>query len=414
MSENTDVVMQENPEPIPTTSPAAKIDSPIDQNLTNILSSNNTPRDILQNLADIPSESENSTEDQVDIREQLSALGITIQKITRDEESMIQRRDFWNMPGYPNLILVDYKYKKGIQRRGLFIDGRIVGFSTSGVYEMDGKNYGEIGMIHISPAIRGLGLGSLLNYLAREELLALNPEILTSMVGDETGKIEHILQELNFTSTGKKINGQPILEKDISDPAVREGYRQTLKKLTIEKIKTLQPQKDELKKKTDEVDYDNPSVVNIEKTVEERLQEWGPHIIDRIFGYQNGKVWIRKEYTDRENGYDDSKGTSIEIELFGMDQEKVFETLTKAGKEVKIITKPLIYNGKVYGEETYAELTYNGNTYLVRQLGIGGKNQGTRIYSNFTKDENMIGNNIKNAASIAQVIVDSNKLVEHQ
>lgn len=308
----------------------------------------------------------------------LASLDITLREVSDDDIRMVNDRDFQG--DYPYIGLLPYKFTKGIRRTGMYVDNQLVGYAIAGAYTREGRTYGEIGMMHISPAVRDLGLGTLLNFASRQQMLELQPEILYSEIGDKEGKIEHLLTTLGYQYKGisQGAGRHPIWEVDISTPEARERYAQTLEQKVGEKIEGLTSLKDSIARKAEEVDMDNPYKVDIEEVVNKRLATTNivnPQETTTFFGYSGGKVRLARSIENQGLGY------YIMLDMRGVDEAKARE-----------VVKTLIPEGQVSINPMYS---YRNGMKVI----------GTKIESNFSYNADYLQNSVKSLSTIAKSLL---------
>ncbi|MCA9372162.1 GNAT family N-acetyltransferase [Candidatus Woesebacteria bacterium] len=241
-----------------------------------------------------------------EITDKLNDVGMRLESLSAYEVSSINDRDFHG--DYPVLgVTNDIKYGTSTKRIGLVIAGQRVGYAVGGVFEKEGKKYGEITMLHISPAVRGYKLGSILGMIARRELLAEGAEILITEEGDSTGKVKHLLEEQGFISKGVSTGAgrHPKWERTFQNSEERDIFAGQLEKGIAERILLLKDQKAVLTDKALETDVDNPLKVDVEDEVSSRLEIHdviSPDEPRTIFGYTGGRLRIARS-TEQPDGF---------------------------------------------------------------------------------------------------------------
>lgn len=274
-----------------------------------------------------------------EIKDRLQDVGLTVKPIDMDDVTMVNSRDL-DGGDYPYIGLLSSKFKRGMNTMGLFADGQIVGYAISGLYEREGRLTGEVGMQHISPSVRDLGLGSLLNLLARKEMLEQKPEALYSEIGDSSGKVEHILSTLGFQQTGisSGVGRHPIWERHIASDVDREALAAQIDKSIEARLEALKERRQVLADKAQAVDKDNPDKVDIEQVVNERLGHndmLSPKESLTFFGYVGAKVRLARSIRNQGVGY------SIMLDIKDADKAKIDELLKQTGQESGYRVEPM-------------------------------------------------------------------------
>lgn len=158
-----------------------------------------------------------------------------------------------------------------------------------------GKRLGEIGMVHLAPALRDKGLSSPILLLGYLQLLETGAEELRAVGGDETGKIEGLLKKIGFLSTGERVGlfAHPVWRMVISD---KEGKLAYFFQQFEERIARLEPGSLQFDPK--EIDLDNPERVLVKETLLARIGEkgWQFEGAERVlFGYAYAPILIYQE-----------------------------------------------------------------------------------------------------------------------
>lgn len=284
-----------------------------------------------ENIAEIPRTEE--------IKNKLQTVGLAVNPIDMDDVTMVNSRDL-DGGDYPYIGLLSSKFKKGMDTIGLFAEGQLVGYAISGLYDREDRLTGEIGMQHISPNMRDLGLGSLLNLLARKGMLERRPEVLYSEIGDSSGKVEHILSTLGFQKTGISSGAgrHPVWERQIASDDDRQALATLIDDGIETRLDVLKDRYQLLAEKAQEVDKDNPDKVAIEQVVNERLglsDMLSPKESLTFFGYVGAKVRLARSIRNKGVGY------SIILDIKDTDKTKVEELLKQTGQENGCIVEPM-------------------------------------------------------------------------
>lgn len=274
-----------------------------------------------------------------EIKNKLQNVGLAVRPIDMDVVRMINSRDLAG-GDYPYIGLLNSKFNKGISVSGLFADGQPVGYAIAGLYERQGKLTGEVGMLHISPTVRNLGLGSLLNLLIRKEMLDNNPDALYSKIGDNTGKVKHLLTSLGFQQTGVSsgVGRHPVWERQIASEDDRKALTTQIDQSIEARLDVLKDKREVLTQKAQEVDKDNPDKVDIEQVVAERLNYsnmLSPKESLTFFGYVGAKVRLARSIRNEGIGY------SIMLDIKDIDRTKAEELLKETGQESGYRVEPM-------------------------------------------------------------------------
>lgn len=186
--------------------------------------------------------------------ELFSTVGFTFKTIDRPEVNTILKQGFTEL--YPYLDTVHLMRFNPFQPMGMYLDERAVGFTYAGIFkktelayagsiEEANKRRAEVGLIHIPPQIRGVGLGSLLFSIATLRLLNESPDTITSHVSDKTGKIDYLNKQLGLTYKGvSKLHPDPEYERNFASDDEREVLKEQLTRkltVTLEKVKNAKP-----------------------------------------------------------------------------------------------------------------------------------------------------------------------------
>ncbi|HSX10043.1 MAG TPA: hypothetical protein VLF93_07860 [Candidatus Saccharimonadales bacterium] len=143
---------------------------------------------------------------------------ISLKSIHEDTISMLIKRDFNGKYSYIRELAL--KYGDSVDMLGLYINEILVGYSVAGLFREKEEIHGEVGMVHISPPLRDIKLGSFLYLLQLSRIFKKNPNILYCEVADQTGKIQHLIEKSGFmySSEDSKDGGHPIwLKKFLSN-----------------------------------------------------------------------------------------------------------------------------------------------------------------------------------------------------
>ncbi len=186
-----------------------------------------------------------------------------------------------------------YSYGQKRERHVIESQGVEIGYYTGITRNKRSKIEGEIGMVHLAPAVRGKKISSLICLLGYMELIEAGAEELRAFVGDETGRIAGLLNEVGFQQVHdeREIAGHTVWKKEIEDKDEALSY---LYSVFQKKINGLDLQN--LKFDSAQVDIDNPRRVQIKETVLARLGGKAFKDGERIlFGYCYAPVLIYQE-----------------------------------------------------------------------------------------------------------------------
>lgn len=159
------------------------------------------------------------TADLSDAIEKLSAVGITVRAATLEEAREVCERDVHYV--YSNMSVLSLEYGGPPKVLMIEYEGVPCGFAAFGVFEKAGQKFGEVGMLHVSPAARSKGFMRLLALLSQKSLVD-DSDVLFSAVADKTGAVESFLTSLGCKNTGgltSGVVGYPIWQLNVDDPA---------------------------------------------------------------------------------------------------------------------------------------------------------------------------------------------------
>lgn len=244
------------------------------------------------------------------LKEILDELNIKLQETDLHTASLIIDRDDHGSTKY--IRSVDMKFGKKKKIVSLSIRGYLVGYYLAGCFTRGDKKIGASGMVHISPPVRDLGLGSLLFLIQYQYLMESEPDVLHCQIADKTGKIYHLVKELNFHNSGEvsEKGAQPIWVREFFSEEERNTFKKYLETCIHNRLTKLARNKRKIQTQAMLVDIDNPDLVDIEQTVTERLKT--PDLSDpfktvTFFGYRGSKVrltWLpAKMSSDEVAGY---------------------------------------------------------------------------------------------------------------
>lgn len=223
-------------------------------------------------------------------KEAFSELGISFVPGTFQDIHRITSRDTQGE---------SYPYNAGFSEYGkvrkdwlIVKDGIEIGYYYTGLKD----EVGEIGMLHLAPALRNRKLSTLLKLLGSIQLIEDGAQVLRSVAGDDTGKIEGINQKLGFKKTEKTVGllKHPVWELTIND---KNEKLQFLSNQFEERFAGVL--KADLSFDPKVVDVDNPNRVSIKETVLERLMEKNIDCDEKerlFFGYVGAPIVIFQEY----------------------------------------------------------------------------------------------------------------------
>jgi len=234
-------------------------------------------------------------------RKSFEELGIIFKPASFEDVYRIASRD---TKGRVYSYLAGFsEYGKIIKRWIFSKDGIEIGFYCTGlsVKKETGEKVGEVGMVHVAPALRRKGLGTLISLLGRMELVEGGAEIFKSVVGDETGTILRLNEQLGFVDTGEKAGlfSHPVQQLLITN---REKSLQTLKDLFSQKIKKIRTPN--LNFKPEEVDIDNPQrVSSVTEVVSQRItdEDYSPKETRVLFGYHYAPIFLSQESSENSS-----------------------------------------------------------------------------------------------------------------
>lgn len=318
-------------------------------------------------MSDIPQGIDNGTiaetsfRKQIETPERLQGIGISLRPIDGDDISMVNDRDFQG--GYPYVGLLSSKYRESMDRLGIYINEQLVGYSVAGIFEQDGKKVGEVGMTHISPPMRDFGLGSVMGLVMRERLMEKDPDVLYAEVGDSTGKVQHLLEELGYEHRGKSSGaGQhPVWIREFTDVTDRKICTDKIRGALDERLPKIEQKQETMERKAEEVDKDNPYKVDVEQTVATRLATldmFSPDNSVNFFGYTGGKLRLARSIRNGDHGY------SIMLDVMDGDAETARRLLQDAGVEgrYRITPKHSFEKRRDVGIRITDNLTFDGAT----------------------------------------------------
>ncbi len=207
-----------------------------------------------------------------------------------------------------------YPYNAGFSRLGqerrnwiASIDNVDTGYYCTGIWKEHSGVIGEVGMVHISPTLRGHGLGPLFSLLGKIELIEGGAEILRALVSADNPTMQALNYGLGFKDTGKRTGGdrQHIEMKMVVCPytlaELSEQFTTRLRKVTPVDLNF-----DPLL-----VDIDNPKRISVRETVLNRPQLLNADFKGDerlIFGYPHAPVTI---YLEKAN----QVGTLVRVVL---------------------------------------------------------------------------------------------------
>jgi len=197
-----------------------------------------------------------------------------------------------------------YPYNAGfsspekIRRNWLIVkDGVEIGYYYTGLGKSEklGRRVGEIGMIHLAPAIRDKNLSSPVCLLGYLQLLETGAEELRAVMGDETGKIEGLLKKIGFLPREERVGpfAHPVWKMIVDD---REGKLTYFFQQFEERVARLNPSSLQVDPK--EIDIDNPKRVLVKEILLARIRErgWWFEGAERVlFGYVDASILVYQE-----------------------------------------------------------------------------------------------------------------------
>lgn len=317
------------------------------------------------------------------VKERIRSLGLDLREISSEDIDSVTDRDLLG-EFYGYVSTLDKKFDRGIARMGLFAGPNIVGYYISGRYDRDGILCGEIGIMHVSPCVRGLGLGSLLLCAAVEDL-AETSRVIHAIVGDETGKVEHLLEGLGFKedegddeypelSSFVFLRKQPFWKKDLSLEKDKSDFNLLLEERAQKTIQALSSKQALLLSRAKEVDIDNPNKVDVVEAVSKRIKDidflspenFLHHL--NIFGYRGAEIRLARSYLIPQQGY------SMSLDLRGVDPRTAAEVLRKLdnGKEYSIGPLYLSEEQPDEGVSIWSRNTYKAEELKKRALELAG------------------------------------------
>lgn len=246
------------------------------------------------------------------------------------------------------------EYGKTIKRWAISKDGVEIGFYFTGlsVKKETGEKVGEVGMVHVAPALRRKGLGTLVSLLGRMELVEGGAKIIRSVVGDETGTILKLNKQLGFVDTGEKVGTEShqvwthsVTDKEDLPRRFRDIFAQKIEKIKVS----------DLNFKPEEVDIDNPvRISSITEVVSQRIagKDYSCHETRVLFGYNYAPIFLSQE------SYENSStclhlvirgNTADDIAIF---EEKVRKTFPDSGIS-KLSTRPEFF--EIWGPDLKEE-----------------------------------------------------------
>ncbi|MDP2585894.1 MAG: hypothetical protein Q8P29_03370 [Candidatus Levybacteria bacterium] len=222
------------------------------------------------------------------------------------------------------------------------------------------KVVSETGMIHISPALRHKGLGTLVQFLSHMQELEKGAQEIRIREGDETGTIGRNNNNIGFIKIGRDFHDQPEWKLEFRDEKDRNIKLYELKSKFDEKISRLS--NEDLLFDVNTVDRDNPRRIPIKQTIIERLIKLGWKFDDGeriIYGYAGADFVMYQQ-----NFIDNSTRLNIHISKSSINNNGLFETCWKRvfGNEEPLIDPDSKYwkinSPKLYatdGVKKYAE-----------------------------------------------------------
>lgn len=229
--------------------------------------------------------------------EQLRQSGFQIREASLKDAEQICERDIYQI--YPYISLLSGRYKDSMRIIIIEYQGVPCGFSIFGNFEEEGEVLGEVGMLHISPEARGMGLMKILGILSRKVMVDSSDK-LYSAVADESGAIIRFLTKLGHKDSGKLTSGAgryPIWLMDLSEIDKSE-YKSTLDGFFHQESERIVQNK----KKSidvDKLDKDNPlrDSTNVTSSTMDRFNSLGFYPEEELiyyFGYWHSLISIRK------------------------------------------------------------------------------------------------------------------------
>ncbi len=186
--------------------------------------------------------------------ERLKTIDISFEPITSDEIEEVNNRDFGG--NYPYIDTVSSKYGESVDRLGIFINRKLVGYSVGGLFNKDGQILGEAGMTHISPQMRDFGLGSTIVLVMYERLMQQNPDALYAVLADGTGKMQGLHEKLGYEEKGTdlEMGGYPIWIKNFTSDIEKKDFSQQLGQIIDSRIPRLEENTSAINAKVQQVD----------------------------------------------------------------------------------------------------------------------------------------------------------------
>lgn len=130
--------------------------------------------------------------------ERLARIGLTVGPVETDEIRFLHDVD-GTTDFFHNIFGSELAKPDEIRHQdGLHFNGKLAGYVMWDHFSTKNGYYSNLRQLYISLDFRNQGFGSLLHLLARQDMLKHNPDIFCIAVSDETGKVEHLLEQLGF------------------------------------------------------------------------------------------------------------------------------------------------------------------------------------------------------------------------
>jgi hypothetical protein len=102
----------------------------------------------------------------------------------------------------------------------------VIGYGVAGVFTDQDKQFAEVGMVHISPEARDFGLGGLVSSVMHQRLLKQSPDGFHAVIGDTTGKINHLVAAMGYESHGyaEGHGAHPVARRYFTSEADKEIF----------------------------------------------------------------------------------------------------------------------------------------------------------------------------------------------
>lgn len=196
---------------------------------------------------------ENPADASTKIVERLKAHGITFEPVTADEIEEVNKRDFDGH--YPYIDDLSSKYGDSIDKLGIIINKKLVGYSIGGLFDKDGQTLGEAGMTHISPQMRDFGLGSTVVLVMYDRLMKQNPDALYAVLADGTGKMQGLHERLGYEEAGTdlEMGGYPVWIKKFASDVDKKAFSQHLEEIIDTRLSRLEENTSALNARAQEV-----------------------------------------------------------------------------------------------------------------------------------------------------------------